>query len=58
MSIRSKHFNVAIFSDTINVINVKLGMELVLMELYPFTPLSVTLTVCQGHSFKQLYLKI
>ena len=44
-----KNFNVAIFSDTINVISAKLCMGVVLIELCPFIPLSVTLTVFQGH---------
>ena len=52
-----KNFNVAIFSDTINIINVKLCMMIVLIELYPFIILSVTLIVFQGHgSVKQFYL--
>ena len=33
-------------------INVKLCMMVVLIELYPFTPLSVTLIVFQGRSNK------
>ena len=45
-----KEFNVAIFSDIINMINVKIHMMVVLIELYPFIPLSITLTVFQGHS--------
>ena len=40
-----KNFNVAIFSDTINTINVKLCMVVVVIEHYPFIPLSVTLFV-------------
>ena len=35
----------AIFSDIINVISVKLGMMVVLIELYPLIPLSVTLII-------------
>ena len=45
-----KNFNVVIFSDTINLINVKLCMIVALLELYPCIPLSVTLIVFQGHS--------
>ena len=45
-----KNFNIAICINTINMINVKLGMVVVLIELYPFMPFSVTLIVCQGHS--------
>ena len=33
-----------IFSDIINMINVKLCMMVVLIELYPFIPLSLNLT--------------
>ena len=40
-----KNFNVAIFSDTINMIHVKLCMMVVLIELYLFRALSVTLIV-------------
>ena len=45
-----KNFNVAIFSDSINMINVKLCIMVVLVELYPLIPLSVSLIVLQGHS--------
>ena len=38
-------FNIGIFSDTIHVINFKLCMVVVLIELYQFIPLSVTLIV-------------
>ena len=50
VSMSCKDFNVAIFSDTISMINVKHCMIVVLIELQPFVPLSVTLTVFQGHS--------
>ena len=54
VSVYGKNFNVSIFSDTLNMINVKLYMRVVLIELYPFIPLSVTLIVFQGHgSIKQ-----
>ena len=43
-------FNIGIYSDTINVKNVKLCMMVLLVELYLFIPLSVTLTIFQGHS--------
>ena len=50
LSVCSKKFNIAIFSDTIDMINVKLCMMVVLIDhLYPFIPLSVTLIVFQGH---------
>ena len=39
-----------IFSDTVNVINVKLCMMVLLIKLYLFIPLSVTLTIFYGHS--------
>ena len=41
--------NVVIFSDTINVMNIKLCIMGVLTELYPFIPLSVTLIVSRSH---------
>ena len=48
---RGKNFNVAIFPDTINVIDVKLCMIVLLVELYLIIPLSMTF---QGHrSVKQ-----
>ena len=37
----AKTLNVAIFSDTITMINVKLCIMLLLTALYPFIPLSV-----------------
>ena len=55
---RDKNFNVTIFSDTINVINVKLCVIVLHMGLYLFIPLSVTLSIFQGHSNdKQFRLK-
>ena len=42
--------NDVIFLDTINMINVKLCMMVVLIELYPFIPILVTLTVCISRS--------
>ena len=45
-----KNFNIEIYSDTINVINVKFCMMVLLIEPFLFIPLSVTLTVFQGHS--------
>ena len=47
---RGKNFNVAIFLGIINVMYIKLCMMALLIELYPFMPLSVTLIVFQGHS--------
>ena len=40
-----KNFNIAIFSDTIIVINVQVCMMVLLTKLYLYIPLSVTLTV-------------
>ena len=45
-----KLFNIAVFSDTVNVMNIKLCMMVLLTELCLFIPLSMTLTVFQGHS--------
>ena len=56
---RGKNFNVTIFSDTTSVVNVKLCTMVLLIELYPFIPLSVTLIVFEGHSsVKRCGLKI
>ena len=48
VSICGKNFNVAIFSDAMNMINVKLCITVVLIALYPFIPLSMTLTAFQS----------
>ena len=50
MSVKRKNFNIGIFLDTINMINVKLCMVVVLFELDLFIPLLVILIVFQGHS--------
>ena len=50
MSICGRNFNVGIFWDTIIVINVRQCMIVVLIELYPFIALSITLVVFQGHN--------
>ena len=55
MSVCGKNFNIVIISDTMNMINVKLCMMVVLSELYPFIPLSVTLIVFEGHSNVKLF---
>ena len=53
-----ENFNIKIYPDTINVINVNLCMMLVLIELYVLMPLSMTLTIFQGHSnIEQFKLK-
>ena len=53
------NFNVAIPWDAANMINVKVCIMVVLTELYPFIPFSLTLIVCQGHSLVAwFYLKI
>ena len=54
-----KNFNIETFSDTIDVKNVKLCIMILLIELYLFIPLSVTLTFLQGYSsVKQFELKM
>ena len=59
LSVCGKNFYIAIFLDTINMINVKLCMMVVLIELYPFMLFSVTLIVFQGHSFNwKFYISI
>ena len=40
-----ENFNIEIFSDTINVINIKLFMVVLNTELYLFITLSITLTL-------------
>ena len=45
-----KNCSIGIYSNTVNVINVKLCMMALLIELYLLIPLSVTLIVFQGHS--------
>ena len=55
LSVCGENLNIAIFSDTIKVMNVKLCMMVVLTELYLLMPFLVTLIVFQGHSnVKQL----
>ena len=39
------HCEIVIFWDTINVMNVSLCMMALLIELYPFIPLSLTLNI-------------
>ena len=52
-----KSFNTGILSHTLNVINVKLCMKLLLIKFYHFIPLSVNLTIFQDHSnVEQFYL--
>ena len=54
-----ENFNFGIYSDIIIVVNVNLCMMVLLIEVYLFIPLSVTLTIFQGHSnVKQSYLKM
>ena len=45
-----ENFNIGISSDTMNVINVKLFILVLYIELYLFIILSVILTLFQGHS--------
>ena len=45
-----RNVNMGIYSDTINMINVKLCMIVLFIEFHLFTPLSVTLIIIQGGS--------
>ena len=45
-----KKCDIRVYSDTINVINVKHCMMVLLTELYLFIPHSVILTTFKGHS--------
>ena len=45
-----KNFVTWIYSDNINVINVKLCLMVRLIEVYLFIPFSVTLTTFQDHT--------
>ena len=47
-----ENFNIGIYSDTINVTDVKFYVMVLLIELYLFihVPLSVTLTIFLGHN--------
>ena len=56
VSVLGENFNIVVFSDNINMINVKFCMLVVLIESYPFIPLSVTLIVFQGHSSVKYFL--
>ena len=49
------NFNIGIYSDTLTVINVKLCMMVLLIELYLYMPLSVTITIFQGHSSQTVF---
>ena len=46
----TENVNIGIVSDTINVMNVKLCMMVLLTELYLVIPLSVTLIISEGHN--------
>ena len=46
----NENFNIGIFSDTLNGINVKLCMIVLLIELYLFVPLSVPYFKVKGVS--------
>ena len=51
--------NTGIYADAINLINVELCMVVLLIELYLFKPLSVTLTIFLGQSnVKKVQLKM
>ena len=47
--------HVVIFLGSIKMTDVKLCMMVVLIELYPFIPLSVTLILFQGHSSVKIF---
>ena len=49
-------FNIGIFSDTVNVINVKLCIAVLHIEHYLCITLSVTFTFYQGHSSVEQFL--
>ena len=54
-----RNFNIGIYSHTIDMIQVKLYMLVLLIKVSPFIPLSLTLTTFQGHSnVEQFQLKI
>ena len=50
-----ENYNIRMFSDTINVINFKLRMMVLYIELYLFITLCVTLTIFQGNSSVKLF---
>ena len=56
VSVRGKNLNVANLSDTKNMINVKLCLMIVLIELYPFIPLSVNFIVFHGHGSFEIFM--
>ena len=45
-----ENINIGVYTDTINVINVKLCMVVVFIEPYLFITLSLTLTIFHGNS--------
>ena len=51
-----KNFNIGIYSDAIDAINVTFCMMVLLIELYLSIPLSVTWTIFQGHSSVEQFL--
>ena len=51
-----ENINNGIFSDTINVINVKLCMKVLHVKLYLLITLSVTLRLFQGHSLSLIHI--
>ena len=50
-----RNFNIVMYSSTINVINVKLCMMVLPIELYLFTPISLTLVIFQIHRNVELF---
>ena len=51
---RCRNFSAAIFSDCINVINVKRCLIVLLIELYLFIPLSVIFTIIASQGYSSL----
>ena len=51
-----ENFNIGIYSDTINVINVKLCMMVLHIELYLFIPLFCFSTRVQGSLLKKNFM--
>ena len=50
MSALVENFKIGLFSDTVDVIHVKLCMMIAPIALYLFIPLSLTLTIFESHT--------
>ena len=53
----SREISIGIFSDTISAINIKRGMTVLLIALYLFIPISMTLAIFRGHSSVRVLTK-